>query len=64
MGGDRALEVMAEHVDKSRPSRTMVIERTRARMIARFGPEVVPQPSRATAFRILEDLERRLLCSG
>ncbi|WP_326619669.1 helix-turn-helix domain-containing protein [Streptomyces decoyicus] len=56
---ETALEVMVEHTDTSRPSRTMVIERTRARVIARFGPEVVPQPSRATAFRILEDLERR-----
>ncbi|MFF6911779.1 helix-turn-helix domain-containing protein [Streptomyces sp. NPDC012466] len=56
---ETALEVMVEHTDASRPSRTMVIERTRARVIARFGPEVVPQPSRATAFRILADLERR-----
>ncbi|MFD6312013.1 helix-turn-helix domain-containing protein [Streptomyces nigra] len=56
---EMALEVMAEHTDQSRPSRTLVIERTRARVIARFGPGVVPQPSRATAFRILEDLERR-----
>jgi transposase InsO family protein len=54
-----ALEVMVEHTDQSRPSRTLVIERTRARVIARFGPDVVPQPSRATAFRILGDLERR-----
>ncbi|MFE2441639.1 helix-turn-helix domain-containing protein [Streptomyces sp. NPDC059426] len=56
---ETALEVMVEHTDESRPSRTMVIDRTRARVIARFGPEVVPQPSRATAFRIMEDLERR-----
>ncbi|MFD7765768.1 helix-turn-helix domain-containing protein [Streptomyces sp. NPDC059787] len=56
---ETALEVMVEHTDASRPSRTMVIERTRARVIARFGPEAVPQPSRATAFRILEDLERQ-----
>jgi transposase InsO family protein len=56
---ETALEVMAEHTDQSRPSRTLVIERTRARVIARFGPDVVPQPSRATAFRILEDLERK-----
>ncbi|MGW1786492.1 transposase [Streptomyces sp. NPDC002143] len=50
---------MAEHTDQSRPSRTLVIERTRARVIARFCPEVVPQPSRATAIRILQELERR-----
>lgn len=54
-----ALEVMVEHTDQSRPSRTLVIERTRARVIAKFGEGVVPQPSRATAFRILEDLEQR-----
>lgn len=56
---ETALEVMAEHTDSSRPSRTMVIARTNARVIARFGAGVVELPSRATAFRILEDLERR-----
>ncbi len=56
---ETALEVMVEHTNSSRPSRTLVIERTRARVIARFGTGVVPQPSRATAFRILEDLEGR-----
>ncbi|MFJ3643773.1 helix-turn-helix domain-containing protein [Streptomyces sp. NPDC090108] len=56
---ETALEVMVEHTDQSKPSRTLVIERTRARVVARFGPEVVPQPSRATAFRVLEGLERR-----
>ncbi|MGW7317408.1 helix-turn-helix domain-containing protein [Streptomyces sp. NPDC054865] len=52
-------EVMVEHTDQSRPSRTLVIERARARVIARFGPDVVPQPSRATAFRIVAELERQ-----
>ncbi|MEV5363583.1 transposase [Streptomyces cellulosae] len=56
---ETAVEVMVEHTDQSRPSRTMVIDRTRARVIARFGEGVVPQPSRATAFRLLEELERR-----
>ncbi|MER5990193.1 helix-turn-helix domain-containing protein [Streptomyces viridosporus] len=56
---ETAVEVMVEHADQSRPSRTVVIERTRARVIARFGEGVVPQPSRATAFRLLEELERR-----
>ena len=56
---ETALEVMVEHTRESKPSRTMVIERTRARVIARFGPEVVPQPSRATAFRLLAELEDR-----
>ena len=56
---ETALEVMVEHTGESKPSRTMVIDRTRARVVARFGPDVVPQPSRATAFRLLEQLERR-----
>ncbi|WP_405929970.1 Mu transposase C-terminal domain-containing protein [Streptomyces griseus] len=56
---ETALEVMVEYTGQSKPSRTLVIERTRARVVARFGPEVVPQPSRATAFRVLEGLERR-----
>jgi len=56
---ETALEVMVEHVDQSRPSRTMVIERTNARVVARFGEGVVRVPSRATAFRVLEQLERR-----
>lgn len=56
---ETALEVMAEHTDQSRPSRTMVIDRTTARAVARFGPSAVRIPSRATAFRVLEELERR-----
>lgn len=56
---ETALEVMVEHTGQSRPSRTLVIERTRARVMARFGPQAVPQPSRATAFRVLAELERR-----
>ncbi|CAM5346613.1 helix-turn-helix domain-containing protein [Streptomyces hirsutus] len=54
---ETATEVMVEHAKESKPSRTLVIERTRARVVARFGPDVVPQPSRATAFRLLEELE-------
>lgn len=54
-----ALEVMVEHTDQSRPSRAMVIDRANARVIARHGPDVVSPPSRATAYRILEQLENR-----
>jgi hypothetical protein len=54
-----ALEVMVEHTDQSRPSRTMVIDRTNARVAARHGSGVVKSPSRATAFRILAELEKR-----
>jgi transposase InsO family protein len=53
-----ALEVMVEHTDQSRPSRTMVIDRTDARVKAKYEGEVAC-PSRSTAFRVLEGLERR-----
>jgi hypothetical protein len=56
---DVALEVMVEHTQESRPSRTMVINRTSARVHARFGPDVVRMPSRASAFRALSHLEKR-----
>lgn len=56
---ETALEVMVEHTAESKPSRTMVIDRATARVTARFGPDVVKLPSRATAFRVLEELERR-----
>ncbi|HEX6343087.1 helix-turn-helix domain-containing protein [Umezawaea sp.] len=54
-----ALEVMVEHTGESKPSRTMVIDRANARVLARFGAGVVKPPSRATAFRMLGELERR-----
>jgi len=54
-----AVEVMVEHTDQSRPSQAMVIKRTNARVIARFGPGVVPPLSRATAYRVLTQLENR-----
>lgn len=56
---DTAVEVMVEHTDQSRPSQTMVITRTNARVVARFGEGVVELPSRATAFRVLAELENR-----
>ncbi|MET0994283.1 MAG: Mu transposase C-terminal domain-containing protein [Mycobacterium sp.] len=56
---ETALEVMVEHTDQSRPSQTMVIDRTNARVAARFGDGVVKCPSRATAHRILAKLEKQ-----
>lgn len=56
---ETALEVMVEHTDQSRPSQTMVIDRTNARVVARFGEGVVKCPSRATAHRILAKLEKQ-----
>jgi hypothetical protein len=57
--GETALEVMVEHTDQSRPSRAMVIDRANARVVARYGPDVIKLPSRATAYRILEQLQNR-----
>lgn len=56
---ETALEIMVEHTDLSRPSRTAVIKHTNARVIARFGPDVIPLPSRTTAFRTLTALESK-----
>ncbi|WP_204805769.1 Mu transposase C-terminal domain-containing protein [Mycobacterium riyadhense] len=56
---ETAIEVMVEHTDQSRPSQTMVITRTNARFSARFGEDAVSLPSRATAFRVLSELEKR-----
>lgn len=56
---ETALEIMVEHTDLSRPSRTAVIKHTNARVIARFGPDVIPLPSRTTAFRTLAALESK-----
>ncbi|ORX04155.1 helix-turn-helix domain-containing protein [Mycolicibacillus trivialis] len=54
-----AVEVMVEHTDQSRPSQTAVIKRVNARVVARFGEDAVALPSRATAFRVLAELENR-----
>jgi transposase InsO family protein len=56
---ETAVEVMVEHTDQSRPSQTMVITRANARVVARFGDGAVELPSRATAFRVLAELESR-----
>ena len=56
---DTALEVMVEHTDLSRPSQTMVMKRTNARVIARYGADLVRKPSRTTAYRVLEELGQR-----
>jgi len=56
---ETALEVMAEHVGQSTPSRKMVIERTTARCAARYGSGAVATPSKSAAYRALEQLERR-----
>lgn len=56
---EMAVEVMVEHTGESRPSRTAVIRRVNARIFARYGPGMVQLPSRATAFRLLAELESK-----
>ena len=50
----------AELAGEGRAASAMVVERASARVAARFGEGVVKVPSRATAFRVLAELERRL----
>ena len=53
-----ALDVMREHTDMSRPTRNYVTAHAQARLIATYGDGVVRLPSPATAYRILDELER------
>ena len=41
----------------SRPNKKSVIQQTRARLAGQYGPDVVPAPSRATAYRRLNQLD-------
>jgi transposase InsO family protein len=54
-----ALDVMREHTDLSRPTRDYVSAHARARLIAAYGQGAVRLPSPATAYRILDKLERQ-----
>ncbi|MFB6771359.1 hypothetical protein [Streptomyces sp. NPDC056337] len=55
---ETALEIMAEHTKGSRPARVKVIRSVRPRPEARFGKGEVKLPTRATAYRWLQELER------
>ena len=55
-----AVEVMVEHQDQSRPTKKIVIARTNARVIARYGEGVVPTPAEKTAYRVLRELDKRV----
>jgi len=57
---DMALEIMAEHGQDSQPTRAKVIRSIGPRLAARHGAGEVKLPTRATAYRWLEELERRL----
>jgi hypothetical protein len=52
-----ALEVMIEHTDMSKPTRSFVASHARARLIATYGKDAVRLPSPKTAYRILNGLE-------
>ena len=55
--GEAALCIMREHTDESKPSEKAVIFQTSKRLEICFGHGVVPEPSRATAYRELKRLE-------
>ncbi|MFB6984511.1 TnsA-like heteromeric transposase endonuclease subunit [Streptomyces sp. NPDC056304] len=57
---EMALEIMAEHGKESKPTRGKVIRAVGPRLVARYGEGAVKLPGRATAYRWLEELERRL----
>ncbi|MFV8054728.1 Mu transposase C-terminal domain-containing protein [Mycobacterium sp. 48b] len=55
-----AEEILTEYRDMSRPSRTAIMYQIEARLDSRFGVGVVPMPTRATAFRRLAQMDRRI----
>lgn len=54
---EAALAIMREHTEESKPSEKAVIYQTSKRLEICFGAGVVPEPSRATAYRELARLE-------
>ncbi|MCX5497926.1 hypothetical protein OG887_00305 [Streptomyces sp. NBC_00053] len=56
---ETAIEVMVEYVDKATPMRKTVIDRTRARLVARFGEGAVTVPSKSKAYEALALLEKQ-----
>lgn len=54
-----ASDIMREYTDASTPTMDVIINHTRARLIATYGDGAVRLPSRPTAYRILAKLEQR-----
>ena len=54
-----ASQVMLEHTNESKPSEAAIIYLTAKRLELEYGDGVVKEPSRATAYRILRELENR-----
>ena len=55
---EAALEVMVEHTERSKPTRSAVIRKAAQRVAARYGDGVVPVPSKSAAYRELTRLEK------
>ena len=56
---EAAEQIMFEHTEESKPSKAAVIFHTMKRLERLFGKGEVQEPSRATAYRELERLEKR-----
>lgn len=56
---EAAEQIMFEHTEESKPSRAAVIFHTMKRLERLFGKGEVQEPSRATAYRELQRLEKR-----
>ena len=50
--------VLAEHVTASRPTRAIILAEVGARLAEQYGPQVVPEPSKSTAYELLWELSR------
>ena len=55
---EAAEQIMVEHTDESKPSKAAVIFQTMKRLERLFGAGSVEEPSRATAYRELERIEK------
>jgi transposase InsO family protein len=55
-----ASEIMIDHADQSRPNRKSIFRQTEARLALKYGPGVVPIPARATCYRLIKKLNKRI----
>ncbi|WP_328512649.1 helix-turn-helix domain-containing protein [Streptomyces sp. NBC_00376] len=56
---EAAVEVLSEHAQESRPSVKVVLEEAEARVKSKFKLIKVPVPPQTTAYRWMQELERR-----
>jgi transposase InsO family protein len=57
--GETALQIMVEHTNESKPSWAAIILQTSKRLELCLGKGVVPEPSRATAYREMKWLDKQ-----